>query len=112
MLALKRYPRHRRRAIAQEWARRSHAPGGTRERNRIARGELFEHAVWRAKDAARGQVLRHGVTYSAAHPGGQPWTILRSKAGRVNQVDLHVGAELVVTCGKRTIERGMKRAKL
>ncbi len=78
----------------------------------MERGPDFETTIWRAKQDARGQVLRHGVTYSAAHPQGQPWIILRSKAGRTNQVDLHVGSQLVNTCGLRDIERGMKRAKL
>lgn len=112
MLALKRYPWRLRRAKAREWARRSHEAGGTRERRRIERGESLEAAAWRARQDARGEILRHGVTYSAAHPEGQPWTILRSKLGRVDQVDLHLGAQLVATCGLRTLERGMKRAKL
>lgn len=109
LAALLSFPRSIRKAKAREWARRSHV---ARMANAAERGETLEAAIWRAKQDARGQVLRRGVTYSAAHPGGQPWTILRSKAGRVNQVDLHVGAELVATCGLRTIERGMKRAKL
>jgi len=109
MEALLRYPKHRRRAVAQEWARRSHAVQAAK---RIERGPDWDTLRMRALHDARGQVLRHGVTYSAAHPTGLPWTILRSKNGRTNQVDLHVGTSLLSTCGLRAIERGMWRAKL
>jgi hypothetical protein len=78
----------------------------------MERGPTFEAIAQRAKEDARGQVLRHGVTYSTAHLDGQPWTILRSKHGRINQVDLHLGDQLAATCGLRTIERAMRRAKL
>jgi len=109
MEALLRYPKHRRRAVAQEWARRSHAVQAAK---RMARGPDWDTVRMRALHDARGQVLRHGVTYSATHTNGQPWTILRSKNGRTNQVDLHIGATLVSTCGLRAIERGMHRARL
>jgi len=108
MLALKRIPWRLRRAKAREWARRSHE---ARRANTLEHGPNAETAYRRALDDARGQVLRHGVTYSAAHPDGQPWTILRSKVGRTNQVDLHVGAVLAFTGCLRALERGMKRAK-
>lgn len=112
MLALKRIPWRNRRAKAKAWAHKSHALGGTRHSQRIAYGEPLEAAIWRAKQDARGEVIRHGVTYSATHPEGQSWTILRSKCGRTNQVDLHIGGILSATCGLRTIERGMCREKL
>lgn len=94
---------------AREWGALGHA---TQRLQRINAGPTWETIVCRAKQDARGQVLRHGMTYSAAYPEGQPWTILRSKAGRTNQVDLHVGSQLVATCGLRSLSRGMVRAKL
>ena len=66
----------------------------------------------RAQHDAKGQIVRHGMTYSASHPEGQPWVILRSKAGRLNQVDVHTGGMLVKTCGLRLVERGMVWANL
>lgn len=109
MEALLRYPKRQRRAVAQEWARRSHA---AQQAARMERGPDWETVRMRALHDARGQILRHGVTYSSAHPEGQPWTILRSKQGRTNQVDLHIGATLAFTGSLRSLERGMRRAKL
>lgn len=79
---------------------------------RIDRGPDAETIYRRALDDARGQVIRHGVTYSAAKPDGEEWEIVRSKRGRINQVDVRTGNALAKTCGLRTIERGMRRAKL
>lgn len=109
MLALKRIPWRFRRAKAQEWARLSHE---SRRANMASRGDDAETTRARALDDARGMVLRHGMTYSAAAPDGVAWTILRSKQGRVNQVDLHIGPALVATCSLRTLTRAMKRARL
>jgi hypothetical protein len=109
MLALKRIPWRKRRSKAQEWARLSHA---ARLRNNAERGPNSRDAHLLALEESRGMVLRHGVTYSAAHPDGQPWAILRSKVGRTNQVDLHLGECLAFTGSLRTLERAMKRAKL
>jgi hypothetical protein len=109
MEALLRYPKSQRRAVAQEWARRSHA---AQQAARMECGPDWEAARMHALHDARGQILRHGVTYSAAHPDGQPWAIVRSKRGRVDQVDLHIGSTLVATCGLRALSRGMRRAKL
>ncbi len=109
MLALKRIPWEQRRAKAREWGKRGLE---AQQRRRMERGPDWDTVRMRALDDARGQVLRHGVTYSTAHPTGQPWTILRSKRGRTNQVALHVGSTLARTCSLRDIERGMRRAKL
>ena len=109
MLALKRIPWRQRSAKAREWQR---AGCAVKARLRMERGSDPETVRLRALHDARGEVLRHGVTYSTDHPKGQAWTILRSKAGRVNQVDLHVAGELRATCGLRKIARGMARAKL
>lgn len=107
--ALLRYPRHKRRAVAQQWQRLSCE---AKARLRMERGPKLETLIWRAKHDSRGELLRHGVTYSAAHPDGQTWTVVRSKLGRTNQVDVHLGSACVSTCGLRTVERAMARAKL
>lgn len=112
MLALKRIPWRLRREKAREWARKSHAPSGTRESARMARGEPLDAAIWRAKQDRRGQVIRHGVTYSSVHLNGQPWTVIHSKLGRTSQVDLHIGGSLAFTGSLRTLTRAMKRYKL
>ena len=109
MLALKRIPWRKRNAKAREWQR---AGCEVKARLRMECGPDPETMRLRALYDARGEVLRHGVTYSTAHPEGQAWIILRSKLGRVNQVDLHVAGALYATCGLRTLERGMARAKL
>lgn len=62
MQALLRYPKHQRRAIAQEWARRSQA---VQAMNRIARGPDAETLRKRALEDARGQIEREGCTYTA-----------------------------------------------
>ncbi len=107
--ALLRYPRHLRRAKASEWGKRG---AESRRKKAVEHGTDADTVLWRAKQDARGTILRHGVTYSAAHPDGQPWTILRAKHGRTNQVDLHVGLSLVFTGSLRKLVRGMKRARL
>jgi hypothetical protein len=108
LAALFSFPPKLRSQKAREFARRSHV---ARMAN-AAGNERFEEQIWRAKHDMRGEVIHHGVTYSAAHPDGQQWAIVRSKAGAVNQVDLHLGSELFATCGLRKLERAMKRAKL
>jgi hypothetical protein len=60
----------------------------------------------------RDSALHEGVTYSIQHPDGLPWVITRSKGGRINQVDLHVGPQLITTGSLRSLQRGMKRTKL
>lgn len=107
--ALLRYPKVKRREVAQSWANRSNAAQAAA---RIERGPDNETVYRRALDDARGEVLRHGVTYSADKPHGEAWEIVRSKRGRTNQVDVRTGNKLAKTCGLRTVERGMKRAKL
>ena len=108
MEALKRIPWKYRRAVARKWGARGNE---TQRWQRIEAGPTWGDIVWRAKQDARGQVMRHGVTYSVLYPEGRPWTILRSKQGRTNQVDLHVGTVLAYTGSLRSIEWGMGRAK-
>jgi len=109
MLALKRIPWRKRSAKAREWQR---AGCEVKARLRMEYGPDPETVRLRALQDARGEILRHGITYSTAHPEGQAWTIIRTKAGRVNQVDLHLAGQLAFTGSLRTILRGMARAKL
>lgn len=109
MEALKRVPWQARSRVARIWGARGLA---TQQAQRMERGPDWETVRKRAAHDMRGVILRHGVTYSSAQTDGQPWAILRSKAGRLNQVDVHAGGMLVATCALRSVERGMKRAKL
>jgi len=96
MQALLRYPKHKRRAIAQEWARRSNA---VQAKMRMEREPDCETQRFRALHDAKGQVLREGCTYSAQNE--TRWVLRRSTLGRVNQLDLVADGEVVKTCGKR-----------
>ena len=96
MDALLRYQKHRRRAIAQEWARRSQA---VQQAKRIERGPDAETVRMRALHDAKGTVLREGCTYRAS--GATPWQVRRSVAGRVNQIDIVAGGRVWRTCSMR-----------
>lgn len=101
MQALLRYPHAERRAVAQEWARRSQAVQAQR---RMRRGPDADTLRWRALQDARGQVLRSGVTYFG---DGRivPWCVRRSLAGRVDQFDILVGGRVWRTAGSRAVCR-------
>lgn len=105
MQALLRYPRALRRAVAQEWARRSHAAQAAR---RMERGPDADTLRARALHDARGQLVREGVTYFA---DGRvvPWRVERSRRGRVNQLDVIVSGQLWRTAGARRITRLLRR---
>lgn len=94
---------------AREWGALGHE---AQRLQRIKHGPSYETILWRAKQDARGQVMRHGVTYSTAHLEGHPWSIVRSRQGRTNQVDLRVCDAIAFTGSLRALNRGMKRAKL
>lgn len=100
MEALLRYPRSQRRAVAQEWARRSHA---VQAEARLARGPDDETLRWRGLQDARGQILRSGVTYRAT--GETPWCVRRAIGGRVNQVEIVVAGRVWRTCSLRAAGR-------
>lgn len=105
LAALQRYPRAQRRAIAQEWAKRSHAAQATA---RMAREPDAETQRRRALDDQRGTVLRTGITY---HPDGSttPWQIVRARIGRVNQVEILVDGRAWRRCSLRTATRLLNR---
>jgi len=109
LAALLSFPPHERKKKAREWARKSHV---ARRLNAIASGPDFETVIWRAKQDARGEVEHYGMSYSSAKPDGETWFVVRSKRGRVNQVDVITGDSVAKPCGLRTVERGMARAKL
>lgn len=96
--ALHRYPRKERRAVAQAWARRSHA---VQTEKRLVLGVDAETLRHRALDDARGQLLREGHTYSAT--AVTHWKIVRSVKGRTDQRDILVNGEVFRTCGPRRL---------
>lgn len=102
--ALHRVPRNERRALAQEWARRSNA---VQAEARMARDPDLDTIRSRALHDARGQLLREGCTYRAGRV--VPWQVVRSRAGRTNQIDIIVAGRVWRTCGNRTLKRILKR---
>ena len=100
MVALLRYPRHQRRAVAQRWALRSK---DAQSAARIERGPDADTLRRRALHDARGQVVREGVTYFC---DGRvvPWCVRRSIAGRVDQFDIVVNSIVWRTGGKRRLQ--------
>lgn len=96
--ALHRYPRKERRAVAQEWARRSHAAQAAK---RLTLGVDAETLRRRAMDDARGQLLREGRTYSAT--AITHWQIVRSVKGRTDQRDILINGEVFRTFGRRRL---------
>ena len=104
MQALLCYPRAERRAVAQEWARRSQAVQAER---RMQRGPDAETLRWRAAQDARGQIMREGVTYFGDGRVVR-WCVRRSVAGRVNQLDVVVDGKVWRTTGSRAVRRLMR----
>lgn len=78
---------------------------------RMQRGPDAATLRWRALHDARGQVLRHGVTYFG---DGRvvPWCIRRSLVARVNQLDVVVAGHLWRTAGARRVGRWLSFAPL
>jgi hypothetical protein len=108
LAALLRYSRRERRAVAQSWARRSHA---TRAARRMERGPDADTLRRRALHDARGQIVRAGVTYFG---DGRVvlWSVRRSVRGRVDQFDMIVGARVWRTGGVRRVAGWLGRAAL
>lgn len=98
LAALLRHHRNERRAIAQQWARRSNA---AQTSARMERGVDADTLRRRALHDARGQLLREGRTYSSA--GVIHWRVIRSVRGRTDQRDVIVNGELFRTCGPRRL---------
>jgi hypothetical protein len=100
MEALKRYPKYQRRAIAQEWARRSHV---AQQIKRNAIGPDPETLRKREQFDTKGTILREGCTYTAT--GETIWQVRRSIVGRVDQLDLVANGETIRTSGPRRLPR-------
>src|SRR5574343_1102988 len=105
LTALLCYPRRERRAVAQLWARRSHA---AQSAARIARETDADTVRRRALHDARGQIVREGRTYFG---DGRviPWVVRRSLVGRVDQFDVIVRGHLWRTGGARWVRRWLTR---
>jgi hypothetical protein len=95
---LYRYPKTLRRNVASVWGKRSAA---TQAKRRVERGSDAETLYRRTLHDARGQLLRHGCTYSVA--GEKHWRIVRSIQGRTDQRDVIVNGQLFKTCGPRRL---------
>lgn len=87
-----------RRKIASAWGKRGVA---RRSVLRLERGVDADTLSWRAKQDARGQLLREGCSYSAA--GEQCWRVVRSVSGRTDQRDVIVNDAIFKTCGPRRL---------
>ena len=101
LTALLRYDRRDRRAVAQEWAERSHAGWQPREADADTRR-------CRELNDARGQIVREGVTYFG-DGRAVPWSVRRSARGRVDQLDVFAGGALWRTGGPRKVARWLGR---
>ena len=99
MVALLRYPRSQRRAVARTWAYRSQA---VQSASRLVRGPDADTLHRRALHDARGQIVREGVTYCG---DGRvvPWCVRRSLTGRVDQFDIVVNGSVWRTGGARRL---------
>lgn len=103
--ALHRVPKRERRAVAQEWARRSNA---VQAAARMAREPDWETQRWRALQDARGTVMREGRTY---RKDGRviDWRVVRSVRGKTNQVDIVVDGRRWQTCGQRKLRKLLRQ---
>ncbi len=106
LAALLRYPKRQRRAVAREWAYRSHA---VQAASRAARSPDPDTRRWRALHDARGQIIAAGCVYY--HDRVTPWRIVRSLRGRVDQVDLILSDQLYRTGSLRTARLAVKFGK-
>jgi thioesterase domain-containing protein len=108
LAALHRYPKAARRAVAQEWGRRSQRVQTVK---RMERGPNAETLRRRAIADARGQILRAGVTFFG---DGRvvPWLVRRSISGRSNQLDLFVAGRVFRTLGNRALARLLRAQPL
>lgn len=100
MNALNRVPKSRRREVARIWGRRGLA---AQARMRMECGVDFETQRRRALDDLRGQLVKHGATYTSTSV--THWELRRSKHGRTDQFDLFANGKLVKTCGLRRLPR-------
>ena len=107
MVALLRYPRSQRRAVARTWAYRSQA---VQSASRLVRGPDADTLHRRALHDARGQIVREGITFFG---DGRvvPWCVRRSIAGRTDQFDILANGQLWRTGGQRKIKTWTQHTK-
>ena len=98
--ALYRYPESQRREMGRRWAYRSIA---VQAGKRATLGADAETLRRREMSAARGVMLREGVTYRAA--GVTRWQVCVSMRGRIDQLDVLVDGRLWRTLGARQLRR-------
>ena len=96
----------RRRAWGRRGGRRSQV---VQAAARLARGADADTVRAWALEDARGQVVAEGCDYAAGWV--VPWRVVRSRRGRVNQVDLVVGSCCVLTGSWREV-RGILRERV
>jgi len=99
MLALKRIQWRLRSAKAREWGARGLAAQSSA---RVVRGPDAFTELRRARDDARGQIMREGITYYADGRTVE-WQIVRSRSGRTDQFDIIISGELWRTGGARRV---------
>lgn len=106
MHALTRYPKHLRRAKAREWGARGNA---AQQAARMAREPDFYTQRKRALHDARGQIVRHGITY---HGDGREtqWCVRRSISGRTDQFDIVANGRVWRIGGPRRVSRWLTLA--
>ncbi len=103
MNALKRYPKHMQPAVAREWAQRSNAAQAAARMTRPVDADTLR---WRALQDARGQLLRHGCTYTAGTE--THWEARRSVLGSVKQVDLLINGRIWRTGSIRAVNAAIR----
>ncbi len=98
MVALKRYPKRERRAVAQRWGRLGNE---AQQRIRNERGPDADTMRKRALHDARGELVSDGASYINGKE--RSWQITRSFSGRTDQFDVVINGSLRDTCGRRKL---------
>lgn len=109
LAALSRIPYKYRRKVARIWGKRGNISQQISRRNRDLD---YETICFRILDNSRGEILRHGITYTSQNLNGDTWQISKSKRGTLKQVDIIKNGDIIFIGGLRNITRGMKRQKL
>lgn len=101
MVALLRYPKHRRREIARAWANRSNE---VQSAARLLREPDFETQRRRALEDRRGKVVKEGVSWIEGKE--TRWQVRHAmRPARVNQFELVANGIVIRVCGVRRLPR-------
>jgi len=107
---IRRSYRRTRRERAKELGRiRGLASARVMAARRMQREPDADTCLWRARQDARGQVVREGRTYTAT--GVTHWQIVRSQVGQHRQLDVLVNGQVWRTGGTRKVARWLKVAR-